>query len=239
MLYSTRGAVFKKFRAGDDAWAFEFRLQANKTRPYLFAAPFRGRFAEFPSAVPPPGRAVTGAPLYFVPYNKTGKLAWSRAVTWSARIYADTKAEAAAGFDAALSSAAGWMRRKADELDAKRVGKTAPAPTRRPVGTYGGFPAYDADDFAVFSAYVIPRLDLSPDPESGVPAGTLVRYDVLDGKSSVVSNAVRLSAPNAYGNDPAVVFVINDGNPRVAFVVHEAALLQIPGFEFAYEQGPL
>lgn len=239
MLYSTRGAVFKKFRAGDDAWAFEFRLQANKARPYLFAAPFRGRFAEFPSAVPPPGRAVTGAPLYFVPYNKTGKLVWSRAVTWSARIYADTKAEAAAGFNAALSSAAGWMRRKADEIDAKRVGKTAPAPTCRPMGTYNGFPAYDADDFAIFSTYVVPGLDLSPVPGSGVPAGTLVHYDGFDRKSSVVSNAVRLSAPNAYGSDPAVVFVIENNNRRMAFVIREAALLQVPGFEFAYEQEPL
>lgn len=239
MLYSTRGAVFKKFRAGDDAWAFEFRLQANKTRPYLFAAPFRGRFAEFPSAVPPPGRAVTGAPLYFVPYNKTGKLTWSRAVTWSARVYADTEAEASAGFDAALASAAGWMRRKADEIDAKRVGKTTPVPPLRPVGTYNGFPVYDADDFTVFSTHVMPGLDLAPAPESGVPAGTLVRYDVLDGKSSIVSNAVRLSAPNAYRNDPAIVFIIEGGSRRVAFVVRETALLQIPGFEFAYEQGPL
>lgn len=239
MLYSTRGAVFKKFRAGDDAWAFEFRLQANKTRPYLFATPFRGRFAEFPSAVPPPGRAMTGAPLYFVPYNKTGKLAWSRAVTWSARIYADTEAEAAAGFNAALASAAGWLRRKADEIDAKRVGKTTSIPAPRPVGTYAGFPAYCADDFAVFSAYVVPGLDLSPVPGSGVPAGTLVHYDRFDRKSSVVSNAVRLSAPNAYGNDPAVVFVIENNNRRMAFVIREAALLQVPGFEFAYEQGPL
>lgn len=239
MLYATRGAVFKKFRAGDDAWAFEFRLQANKARPYLFAAPFRGRFSEFPSAAPPPGRAMTGAPLYFVPYNKTGKLAWSRAVTWSARIYADTEAEAAAGFDAALASAADWMRRKADEIDAKRVGKTASAPALQSIGTYAGFPAYGADDFAVFSTHVMPGLDLSPVPESGVPTGTLVRYDGLDRETAVVSNAVRLSAPNAYGSDPAVVFIIEDNNRRVAFVVRETALLQVPGFEFAYEQRPL
>lgn len=232
MLYSTREAVERHFKAGDEVWAFAFTLQTSKSGPYVFSEPVRGKFMEFGSNVPPPGRKPTFLPKYFVPYNKTGKLIWSGAVTIAARTYADTKAEAVAGFNARIDDAMAWMRKHADEIGAKRLTQER-MPSLRPIGTYKTLTVYDASDFDVFSAYVLPNLDGRPAPPAVPSNETIVFRRQIDGTEFPLPNACRFETPNPYGAKPVVLFFVwldtGSGEHPAAFAIDEDALRQIPG----------
>lgn len=232
MLYSTREAVERRFRAGDDVWAFAFTLQTSKNGRYVFSEPVRGKFTEFDTAVPPPGKRPSSRPRYFVPYNKTGKLVWSRAVTVAARTYADTKAEAVAGFNAKIDDATSWMRKRADEIAAERLPQER-MPCPRPIGTYKTLTVYDADDFDVFSAYVLPNLDGRPAPPAVPSDRTVVFRRRIDGTEFPLANAYRFGTPNPYGAKPVILFFVwlntGSGEHPAAFAIDEDALRQVPG----------
>lgn len=232
MLYSTREAVERHFKAGDDVWAFAFTLQTSKNGQYVFSEPVRGKFTEFDTAVPPPGKRPMFLPRYFVPYNKTGKLVWSRAVAVAARTYADTKAEAVAGFNARIDDAVAWLQRRADEIGAKRLTQER-MPSLRPIGTYKTLPVYDASDFDVFSAYVLPNLDGRPAPPAVPSEETIVFRRQIDGTEFPLPNVYRFETPNPYGTKPMVLFFVwldtGSGERPAAFAINENALRQIPG----------
>lgn len=232
MLYSTREAVERRFRAGDDVWAFAFTLQTSKSGQYVFSEPVRGKFTEFDTAVPPPGKKPTFLPKYFVPYNKTGKLVWSRAVTVAARTYADTKAEAVASFNARINDAVAWLQGRADEIGSKRLPQER-MPCPRPIGTYKTLTVYDAGDFDVFSAYVLPNLDGRPSPPAVPSDGTVVFRRRIDGTEFPLPNACRFETPNPYGAKPVILFFVwldtGSGEHPAAFAIDEDALRQIPG----------
>lgn len=232
MLYSTREAVERYFKAGDEVWAFAFTLQTSKSGPYVFSEPVRGKFTEFDTAVPPPGKRPVFLPRYFVPYNKTGRLVWSRAVTVAARTYADTKAEAVAGFNARIDDAVAWLQGRADEIGSKRLPQER-MPCPRPIGTYKTLTVYDAGDFDVFSAYVLPNLDGRPAPPAVPSDGTVVFRRRIDGTEFPLPNACRFGTPNPYGTKPVILFFIwldtGSGEHPAAFAIDEDALRQIPG----------
>lgn len=232
MLYSTREAVERHFKAGDEVWAFAFTLQTSKSGQYVFSEPVRGKFTEFDTAVPPPGRKPTFLPRYFVPYNKTGKLVWSRAVTVAARTYADTKAEAVAGFNARIDDAVAWMRKRADEIGSKRLPQER-MPCPRPIGTYKTLTVYDASDFDVFSAYVLPNLDGRPAPPAVPSEETVVFRRQIDGTEFPLPNVYRFETPNPYGTKPVILFFVwldtGSGEHPAAFAMDENALRQVPG----------
>ena len=239
MLYSTTESVRRKFRDGDEIWAFAFTLQTNKTSQYVFSEPVRGRFSEFNNAVPPPGQLATGSPRYFVPYNAKGQLSWSKAVTVQARNYADTKEEATAAFNMKVNAAIRWMENRAAQLEAKKL-PTATAPKTKLLGMESGVPVYAADRFDVFAQEVLLNIKMSPLADGADPKDAPVYYDTLDCKLYITWNTIRLTGPNPYCSENCVLFTVRPyGAPpseERKFAISEAALCQIPGFEVAYER---
>ena len=85
-------------KPGDTVWAFAYTGE-NRTRgKTLRQTPMKGRLlnSRWPGGDIDPAKPVQ----YFVPYGKTGHPSWSKTVAAESRRYADTEADAVAGYNA-------------------------------------------------------------------------------------------------------------------------------------------
>lgn len=92
--------IHKAHNVGDIVWACGYQHASNKESKKYFAKPVRGMLTTTNYEMDEENKPIymdktyCGKIRYFVPFKKNGKgLAWSQAVSYSARCYADSEEE--------------------------------------------------------------------------------------------------------------------------------------------------
>ena len=225
MVYTSSAAVNDTFLPGAAVWASAFTLKHGKDGAMYYTAPVRGelccdcRESSDRAAREAGDRTVR----YFVPYKKNGGLAWSRAVSVDARMYADTEQEAAALFNAQVDRSVDWFERRVKEIRAYRLPDAGLPPMPPMAYSTDGVGTYPADNYLIFSAYVMPFLKYRP-VENGDYRTGCVSYD-YGTERRIVTN-VRLERTKS--DDGTVtgncVFGVYDGRTNRNFIVPYRAL---------------
>lgn len=91
--------IRKKDNLHKIVWACAYAHTSSKNEKHLYCKPTKGMLTALSFNCESEAHSTNSYPLYFVPFRKNAKdltlenLAWSKAVSLSARCYADTEAE--------------------------------------------------------------------------------------------------------------------------------------------------
>lgn len=91
--------IRKKDNLHKIVWACAYEHTSSKNKKHLYCKPIKGMLTALSFNCESKAHSTNSYPLYFVPFRKNAKdltlenLAWSKAVSLSARCYADTEAE--------------------------------------------------------------------------------------------------------------------------------------------------
>ena len=181
MIYDARS--LKSAAPGMRVWATAYALNGDRTAVSQRVPPVQGELSavrrDWPGRT---SRASGGKPVkYFVPYGKTGRPMWSKAVRLESRMYADTEDEAVMLYDMLINEEAKALRELACEIAKDRL----PSPGNQ--GCHIGN----------FVKYVLPCLKF--DDSGRVPSGSRVFYRnraVSDVEIDAVLETVTFATPN-------------------------------------------
>ena len=153
-------ALNRKFRPGQVIWACAFWLDSKKTGKRCYSPPVKGELCSGNTEAWEQADRADGKRhviQYFVPYAKSGKLSFSKAVNIEARMYADTEHEAVTLFNQKIDQLAQWFRAQADDIETHAVPEhdlELPPHVRTETGAH----AFMFDDYSLFLCYVHPYL---------------------------------------------------------------------------------
>lgn len=110
-----------RLKNGAVVWAYTFELNDTKEKVVINRKPIKGRLSVSSRVSDDDGRRAFNeakTPRFFVPFKKASdsEYAWSRAVNFHTRCYADTEEEAVDGYNGLIQQQINWHQKKICEL---------------------------------------------------------------------------------------------------------------------------
>lgn len=117
------------YKVGDVVWGCAYTCSGDKESKRFFQEPIKGQFTASNREVTNTAIMATAAqkgtyvePRYFVPFKKNGiDLAWSKAVNFTARMYADTYAESVELYNDKIQEYIDWFENEVKEMKAQKI----------------------------------------------------------------------------------------------------------------------
>lgn len=233
MVYTHEWDVRKKFIATDEIWACAYVPNARRRTAMYYAKPvlgvlLAGKNRDFHERAL---RAHDMTPRAFAPYGKNNKILWSKAVDLSARMYADTEAEAVELFDRSVGLEIDAIKRELARAESELIHpdiKSMSVPDVPLTVTADGRTYKLVDDYVTFRRRIEPFLKYREDFQPDVLAMYADEWHPGQ-KARSVENAEPVTLPS--GGDAMLFHIERPGNGDVEdYAVPRGALDGFPGF---------
>lgn len=233
MVYAHEWDVRKKFIATDEIWACAYVPNARRRTAMYYAKPvlgvlLAGKNRDFHERAL---RAHDMTPRAFAPYGKNNKILWSKAVDLSARMYADTEAEAAELFDQSVGIEINTIKKELARAKAELIHpgeKEISVPDVPVTVTKDGRTCGVTCDYVTFRRRIEPFLAYEP----GLPSDSLALY-ANEWHSGQPISVVRNAEPVILqSGEDALLFHVRtpDSDNTEDYAVPREALDGFPGF---------